>query len=336
MKEIFEALLTQIDQGSDVMLTTMIEHAGSVPRGMGSQMVLGSGGLVSGTIGGGVGEKQMTAFGLSLLEKKQCGAHTYALHGSTGEKLGSVCGGAIGVYFQYIAAEDPVWRTLARKLLKRIENREGGWLIQRLDGGAPSLLDEARVPVLGACPEEAEDICRAFSVRTEKYFALPLYVGERVVIFGAGHCAQALVPLLASVGFRVTVYDNREALARKALFPQAERVICAPFDRIGDHIQLEADDYVIAMSSTHADDLCIQNQVLRAEHAYVGMMGSRPKRMFIHGKLLEYGVPQEMIDRVHTPIGVRIGAVTPAEIAISIAGELVMVRAQNREKAKGV
>jgi len=153
------------------------------------------------------------------------------------------------------------------------------------------------------------------------------------VLFGAGHCAQALAPLLASVGFCVTVYDDRKELACKELFPQAENIICASYDSIADHITLEEDDYVVAMTSTHVSDLCIQSQVLRMDHAYVGMLGSKAKRAFVHGKLLEYGIPQAMIDRVHTPIGMRIGAVTPAEIAISIAGEMVLVRAQLREQA---
>ena len=201
----------------------------------------------------------------------------------------------------------------------------------RLDGGAPALLDEDGRPVCGEAPQDAAALCRPFAGRVGNAFILPLEVGERAVIFGAGHCAQALAPLLASVGFRVTVYDDRPALATPALFPQAERVICAPFDRIGEHIALAREDYIVAMSSTHDSDLCILRQALETEHAYTGMLGGRPKRAFIAGKLLEGGVPQARLERVHTPIGLSIGAVTPAEIAVSIAAELVMVRANNRE-----
>lgn len=333
MREIFTALLEQMRAGSDVMLATMVSHAGSVPRGMGSQMALTKDGRIAGTIGGGVGEKAMTDYGMKLLAQRQSGLHTYALHGQTGQRLGSVCGGEITVAFQFIAAEDGAWQAMIAALLERIAQRQGGWMVLPLGAGAPALLDENCMPLCGTTPEHADALCRPFSVRGEDCFVLPLYVGERAVLFGAGHCAQALVPLLASVGFRVTVYDDRSALAQKALFPQAEEVICAPYDEISQRLALYEDDYVVAMSSTHASDLIIQRQVLAMDHAYTGMLGSKPKREFIHGKLLEYGVPQSRIDSVHTPIGLPIQAVTPAEIAISIAAEMVCVRAQNRKKA---
>ena len=132
------------------------------------------------------------------------------------------------------------------------------------------------------------------------------------------------------MGFRVTVYDDRSELATTAQFPQAERVICAPFDRIGGHIALTQADYIVAMSSTHDSDLCVLRQVLAAEHAYTGMLGG-PKRAFVAGKLLEVGVPKERLERLHSPVGLSIGAVTPAEIAVSIAAEMVMVRAERRK-----
>lgn len=333
MRNVFAALLEQMNMGRDAMLLTMIGHAGSVPRGMGSQMVLSRAGMAAGTIGGGIGEKEMTAYGMKLLSEKRSGVHTYALHGQEGERLGSVCGGAMTVYFRYVAAGDRSWRALAGMLLERIDKRQGGWLIQPLAGGDPALLGEDGVPLIGERPRDAAALCRPFSVRTEGHFSMPLYVGERAVLFGAGHCAQALTPLLASVGFRVTVYDDRPELAREALFPQAEHVICAPFDEIGAHLALEAGDYVVAMSSTHASDLCVMRQVLEENRAYVGMLGSRPKRAFVFGRLLEGGIPQERIDCVHTPVGMNIKAVTPAEIAISIAGEMVLVRAENRDRA---
>ena len=331
MKKCFTSLLEQMCAGHDVVLCTVIEQAGSVPRGMGSQMVLSAAGLVAGTIGGGAGEKEMIAYGLSLLAQRRSGAHTCALRGPTGERPGSACGGAMTVYFHYIAADDETWKALIGMLLERVARRRGGWLIQSLHGGAPALLDEAGALLYGERPADPAALCRPF-VRTEAYFSMPLDVGERAVLFGAGHCAQALVPLLASVGFRVTVYDDRPELAKEALFPTADCVICAPFDHIAGRLTMDSADYVVAMSSTHASDLLIMRQALAADCAYMGMIGSKAKRGFVFGRLLEAGVSQERLDRVHTPIGLGIQAVTPAEIAVSIAGEMILVRAQNREK----
>lgn len=335
MKDIFVRLLGQLTDRQDSMLVTMVAHAGSVPRGMGSQMLLSAQGRIAGTIGGGVGEKEMVRRGLEMLKEKQSGLSTYALHGSADERIGSVCGGDITVYFQYIPGGDAFLQELTQKLLESIQGRSAGWLILRLDGGLPALLGEDGVPLCGERPEESSALCRPFSVRTETCFSMPLYVGERAVIFGAGHCAQALTPLLSSVGFRVTVYDDRPQYADRALFPQAERTICAPFDCIDDHVTLDEEDYIVAMSSTHASDLSVMKQALQSPHAYIGMIGSKPKRAFVFGKLLEYGIPQERIDGVHSPIGLNIRAVTPAEIAVSIAGEMVLVRAENRGRKKG-
>lgn len=335
MKESFAALLEQMHAGKDAVLATVIAQTGSAPRGLGAQMVLTREGRAAGTIGGGLMEREMTRFGLKLL----CGGHR-ALHacgpqGESVEQTGAACGRRITVYFQVVPAQERQWTALAQTVLERIGQHRGGWLVQRLDGGAPALLDEDGQPVCGQAPQDASALCRPFAVRSGSLFVMPLAVGERAVVFGAGHCAQALVPLLASVGFCVTVIDDRSELAVPALFPQAERVICAPFDRISEQIALTREDYIIAMSSTHASDLCILRQVMQGEPAYVGMLGGGPKRSFIAGKLLEDGVPQARIERLHTPVGLPIGAVTPAEIAVSIAAQMVMVRAQHRGAARG-
>ena len=335
MKEIFAALLEQMHAGSDAVLATVIEQTGSAPRGLGAQMVLTREGLAAGTIGGGLREREMTRFGLKLLCGGQHALHTCGLQGESGKQPGAACGGQITVFFQVVTAGEPQWTALAEAVLERIGQHRGGWLVQPLDGGVPALLHEDGRPVCGQAPQDAAALCRPFAVRSGSLFAIPLAVGERAVIFGAGHCAQALVPLLASVGFCVTVIDDRAELAVPALFPQAEHVICAPFDRISEQIALAQEDYIIAMSSTHASDLCILQQVMQGEPVYVGMLGGGPKRAFVAGKLLEGGVPQARIERLHTPIGLDIGAVTPAEIAVSIAAQMVMVRAQHRGAARG-
>ena len=333
MKRIFEAMLAQMERREDAMLVTLTAHSGSVPRGTGSMMLLGREGRMEGSIGGGPGEMEMTALGLRLLAQKRCGTRKYVLQNRPGDESGAVCGGDIDVYFQFIAGSDAAWKETASQLLARIEQRRRGWLALSLSGGAPALLDADRAVVCGAGDGGLKQHCRHHAVRTQTHFVLPLEIGERAVIFGAGHCAQALAPVLASVGFRVTVYDDRPEVAKAAFFPQAERVLCAPYDAIEAHLPLETGDYVVVMTSNHSGDLCIQQQVLRTDHAYVGMLGSRSKRAYVYEKLMEAGMPREMIDRVHTPVGLAIRAVTPAEIAVSIAGEMILARAKNRENA---
>ena len=189
--------------------------------------------------------------------------------------------------------------------------REKGWLVQPLDGEMPYLTDD-----------EADK---------ENCFTMPLPVGERAVIFGAGHIARALVPLLCTVGFRPVVFDDRPQFATRERFPQADLVICGDFTRIRDYLTVSPEDYVVIMTNGHEYDFQAQVQVLRGETAYVGVIGSRKKTAFVNQRLREAGIAEEAIAFVHTPVGTAIKAVTPEEIAVSITGEMILVRATRRE-----
>jgi xanthine dehydrogenase accessory factor len=105
-------------------------------------------------------------------------------------------------------------------------------------------------------------------------------------------------------------------------------VLLGDFAKIAETITLTAADYVVVMTRGHAHDFSVQQQVLRTEVAYLGVIGSRSKSASIAARLREAGIPQEAIARIHTPIGTAIKAETPAEIAISIAGELILARAE--------
>ena len=147
------------------------------------------------------------------------------------------------------------------------------------------------------------------------------------MIFGAGHIARALVPLLRTINFRPVVFDDRPEYADPAAFPEAEAVLCGDFRDIAATIDVTPEDYVIIMTSGHLHDLEAEEQMLRRETAYVGVIGSRSKIAYVSQRLREAGISEEAIASVHTPIGTPIRAVTPEEIAVSIAGELIYERA---------
>nr|WP_302141113.1 XdhC family protein [uncultured Schaedlerella sp.] len=160
---------------------------------------------------------------------------------------------------------------------------------------------------------------------------MPLPVQDRAVIFGGGHCTQALVPVLSRIDFRITVIDNRPELSLPKLFPEAEAVLCGDYFHISDYLNLTPSDYVVVMTNGHTHDFDVLRQVLQNPPAYVGVIGSRRKTAFVNQKLLEYGIDKEVLSRVHAPIGTAIKAVTPEEIAVSIAGEMIYERALLRE-----
>ena len=139
---------------------------------------------------------------------------------------------------------------------------------------------------------------------------------------------RALVPVLATVGFRVVMYDNREELAKKENYPMASEVIFGSFSDIFGKVALTANDYAVVMTPGHQADYEILSQVLGSDATYIGCIGSRTKVAKTRERLKCDGYTEEDIARVHAPIGLPILAETPEEIAISIAAEMIEHRAR--------
>lgn len=331
MDRIFAKLLYEMEKKRDTVLVTIISDQGSAPRGAGSQMLVGENGRILGSIGGGAVELKAEEKALELLQQKKSDCHLYQLHERAKENIGMVCGGDVRVLFQFIPGNSEYWMKLAGVILDRVAKRASGWLVLKVDGSEPSLMDGSGREILGDGVPGSDTRNGWIPFRSADHFSLPLPIGERAFIFGCGHCAQALAPLLDTVGFRVTVFDEREEYANRENFPTAERVIAGDYMKLADCIEFTDDDYIVIMTSGHSYDLEVQDQVLRGDFAYVGVIGSRKKTATVNQRLRDRGVPEEAIARVHTPIGVSIKAVTPEEIAVSIAGEMIYVRAVRRE-----
>ena len=335
MDRIFAKLLYMLEKKLDTVLVTIIADRGSAPRGAGSQMLVGKEGRILGTIGGGAVEGKADAMARRLLEEQRSCCHLFQLHSAAKENIGMVCGGDVMVQFQYISGTSHHWEVLAGKLLEMTSAQQSGWLALKTDGSAPSLLSGAGEALLGDAVPGQQTPEGWKPEQSDQVFCLPLPIGERAVIFGGGHCAQALAPLLHTVGFRVTVFDEREEYACRENFPTAERIITGDYTKLSDYLQFTSEDYIVIMTNGHSYDLEVQDQVLRGDFAYVGVIGSRKKTAAVNQKLRERGVSEAAIARVHTPIGMSIKAVTPEEIGISIAGELIYTRALRRE-ASGI
>ena len=331
MNSIFAKMLYELEKDHDLVLVTIISEAGSAPRGTGSQMLINMDGLLLGTIGGGAVEHQSEALALRLLDEKRSEVHDYVLRKNKTEDIGMACGGDVSVWFQFVDHTDARWAALAGALLAQTNARKPGWLVQKLDGSFPTLLGENGEVLAGPAVPDAETYRIPGCMLTEVGFSMPLPIGERAIIFGGGHIARALAPLLHGVGFRVTVMDNRAEFADPADFPGAERVICGDYLKLSDYVNLTDQDYVVVMTNGHSHDFDVQEQALRQKLAYIGVIGSRRKTAVVNKRLRDAGVPEEGIAQVHTPIGTDIKAVTPAEIAISIAGEMILERAIRRE-----
>lgn len=152
-------------------------------------------------------------------------------------------------------------------------------------------------------------------------------------IFGGGHVGKAVEPILRYVNFKTKVIDDRPEYANRGRFPEADEIVVIDgFSDVYQGMETDENSYIIIVTRGHGGDYEVLKQTLNRKVAYIGMMGSRKKTVEILRMLREEGFEQEELDRVYTPIGTNIFAETPEEIAVSIAGEMIKVRAGHGER----
>ena len=162
-------------------------------------------------------------------------------------------------------------------------------------------------------------------------------VKSKAFIFGAGHVAKALDPVLRHVDFDTWIIDDRAEYANRERFPDAAGiVVCSDFDHCFDDIEIGDDSYLIIVTRGHRGDLTVLRQALQKPYSYLGMIGSRRKNELLFDTLRKEGFTEEQIATVHAPIGLEIGSETPEEIGVSIAAEVIQVRADLTPEEKKI
>ena len=157
-------------------------------------------------------------------------------------------------------------------------------------------------------------------------FLEPIMPTESVYLFGAGHTSQSTAAIANMLGFQVIVIDPRPEYNNRDRFPAADSLIVEDYDSAFAKLSVDEDSYIVIYTSGHTvDEQCLLFAVGTGAK-YIGMIGSKKKSKEVKEHLLEKGISQQQLDRVHSPIGVDIDAETPEEIAISILAELVKVR----------
>ena len=161
---------------------------------------------------------------------------------------------------------------------------------------------------------------------TLEIFVEPILPPADLYIFGAGHVASSLYKVARIAGFDVTVVDDREAYANRERFPEAQQVIAEDFDRAAAQLGPSESSYIVIVTRGHRDDMRMLRWAVQTPARYVGMIGSKRKTIAIFKELQAEGLPAHLFDRVHAPVGLDIGAITPEEIAVSITAELIAKR----------
>jgi xanthine dehydrogenase accessory factor len=157
-------------------------------------------------------------------------------------------------------------------------------------------------------------------------FIEPVLPPALLYIFGAGHVSTGLYRTALNAGFDVAIVDDRESYANRERFPDAKEVIAEDFDQAMARLMPSESSYIVIVTRGHHDDMRVLRWAVQTPARYIGMIGSKRKTIAIFRELTQEGIAAKLFDRVHAPVGLDIGAVTPEEIAVAITAELIAAR----------
>ena len=167
---------------------------------------------------------------------------------------------------------------------------------------------------------------------TLEIFLEPVLPPASLYIFGAGHVAVNLYKFASSAGFDVTVVDDRDTYANRERFPDAKEVIAEDFDQATARLSPSESAYIVIVTRGHRDDMRVLRWAVQTPARYIGMIGSKRKTIAVFRELTKEGLSPKLFERVHAPVGLDIGAVTPEEIAIAITAELIANRRRSERE----
>jgi len=355
--------------GERVAIATVVSARGSTPRGTGAKMAVRESGAILGTVGGGCGEAQVIREAARAIQQGASRLTTVDLTGEINDESLTHCGGTMEIFVDCLGGDgDQRAGASDLEIVRAIAEADasgqptalvtviGGsaeaaairvgtkWV---LGAGGASLapppaaliapLREAVDAALGAgcsrCVWLAESAGNWRLSDGEQGLALFVEViapaGELVIV-GAGHIAQSLVTVARTLGFRLSIVDDRAAFANRVRFPQADRIVVGGIEETLAGLPIGPATYLVLVTRGHQLDEAALKTVIGSDAAYIGMIGSRRRVREVFRHLAAAGVAEERLARVHAPIGLDIGAETPAEIAVAIAAQLVKVRRELR------
>lgn len=317
MEKLLQSCVHLLEAGESFALAVIVESHGSTPRGAGAVMAVRRDGSIAGTVGGGVLEARAVKAGIELLNGGGGRLLSFDLTNANAAESEMICGGSGRMA---IVKVGPEARPVFSAALEAARSGGNGFLAvawppeERGDGWSVSFTGEG--PGAGVYPAgDGGGRC-----------LLPVHSGGRLLLLGAGHVSREIAALAHHLGFQVTVMDDREEFANAQRFPDCTVQVLEDMD-CPPAMALDQDDYVIVVTRGHIHDLNCLEWAMHTGAGYLGMMGSRRKKEMIFAALEARGIAPAALERVYTPIGLDIKAQTPAEIAVSVAAELIEKRA---------
>ncbi len=311
-------------EGRHLALATVIETWGSAPRPTGSQLVMDADGNFEGSVSGGCVEGAVISEAMDVIDSGKAKILEFGVADETAWEVGLSCGGRIRILVEPVTGE-------VADNLKAInaaqESRKAVMVVSDLEAGGQMVVEEA---MQGIAAEIVEESVRRF--RSGKSGIIDLGGRElffnahipapRLVIIGAVHISQALAPIARIAGFDTMIIDPRTAFATRERFPDVPLVAEWPEDVLKT-TPLDAFTAVAAVTHDPKIDDFPLIAALESRSFYVGALGSRKTHAKRVTRLKEAGLDAQTIARIHAPIGLDIAAANPAEIAVSVMGEVV-------------
>lgn len=304
--------------GRGAVLASVVETWGSAPRRVGSQLVVAGDGEMQGSVSGGCVEGAVVLEAQDMLATHAAAPKLleFGVSDDAAFAVGLACGGRIKILLQPIGGALP--EAVLRDLVAARAARHAVALISDVTGEAPpQVVERAEAPDLSEAFAKDKSGLDAEGLRYIAIHNPPL----RMVVVGAVHIAQSLIPMAQMAGYDVTLVDPRPAFGSTARF-EAVRLLDAWPDEALDEIGLDARTAVVTLThDPKLDDPAIM-AALRADVFYLGCLGSTRTHAKRVDRLTEAGFGAEAIARIHAPVGLNIGAMGPAEIAISIMAQI--------------
>lgn len=309
MLSFYQQLAEWLQQES-IVLATVVQIKGSVPREVGAKMAIRTDGSILGTIGGGAGEAKVIQHALQTLATGQKQWVEIDLSGAAQRETQGVCGGTMRVWLEPWQGDWAI--DLTNQILDLLQAGKSATLI--------TPLTQEQTPYLDFSPSPFSFSSLPFPTPFLESLSPP----PTLLIVGAGHCAIPLSTIAHLAGFRVVVQDDRPEFARIERFPNATTVYPQPIAEVVEQLTPVAELYVALVTRGYLHDLAALKALAQRSLHYLGMIGSEKRVKTVYQALQKGGVT--IRTQLHAPIGLDIGALTPEEIAISICAELIQVR----------
>jgi len=354
MKNIYLQIIDKQSVSLPVVLATVTRTQGSTPQKPGSSALFCKGGLLSGTVGGGIVEGKVTKIAMDALLSKESGYFQFNLNNDISNAQEAICGGQISVLVDanihnYLPVLEQVKKSLAQKTPGVLITMVTGfkeetvlinryWMSKDYKPQIPvDFLDKIEPVVMsllsGADSSDYREL--ELSIPGEEpsslFFLEPIFPPPELIIAGAGHIGKVLAHLGTMLDFVVTVIDDREEYANIENIPDADHIIVKNIGEAIQELKKGPNTFVVIVTRGHKDDAEALKQCIGYDLAYTGMIGSKNKIATMRLKFIENGwATINQWDAIHAPVGLDIKSQTVEEIAVSIAAQLVLVRNSNK------